>query len=251
MVTYLILCPLMFLAGFIDAIAGGGGLISLPAYMIVGLPVHNAIATNKLSSSMGTTVATTKYALRGMIPWKQVPFYVACAFIGSSIGANLALMINEYYFKILMLVIVPLTLVYVLKKKNFDVTKEPFSKRKTILLCMASAFVVGIYDGFYGPGTGTFLLLLLTAVARIDLRQANGITKCINLTTNIAALVVFVSNSVVIVKMGLSCGCFNILGNYIGATSFTKKDATFVKPVMVTVLAIFIIKLLYELFIQA
>ena len=91
--TYLLLCPLVGIAGFVDAIAGGGGLISLPAYLIAGIPVHNALGTNKLSSTMGTTVATVRYARSGFIPWQQALLCVLFALAGSSLGAKLALTI--------------------------------------------------------------------------------------------------------------------------------------------------------------
>ena len=93
--TYLLVCPLTFLAGLVDAVAGGGGLISLPAYLIAGLPVHNAIATNKMSSSMGTTIATVRYGMSGFIPWKIALFCAVFAMVGSNIGANLALLLSR------------------------------------------------------------------------------------------------------------------------------------------------------------
>lgn len=244
---FLLICPMVFLAGFVDAIAGGGGLISLPAYMIAGLPVHNAIATNKVSSMMGTSVATAKYAFNGFIPWKQCPFYIVCAFIGSAIGANLALALDDRMFKILMLIILPLTLYYVTKSKNFSEVKEPLPYRKTVLIGMACALVIGVYDGFYGPGTGTFLILLLTSLAHMDLKTANGTTKAINLSTNISAFTVYVINGTALLHIGLIAGLFNIAGNYLGATAFSNKSTKFVKPVMITVLVVFIIKIVTEL----
>ena len=98
---FLIVCPLVGLAGFIDAIAGGGGLISLPAYMISGLPAHTSIATNKLSSSMGTAVSTYKYARSGYIDWRLAVFCVISALLGSAIGAKIALLISDRIFRIL------------------------------------------------------------------------------------------------------------------------------------------------------
>jgi len=245
--VYLIVCPLVFIGGLVDAIAGGGGLITLPAYMIAGLPAINAIATNKMSSSMGTTIATIKYGRDGFIPWKLVPFCVACAFLGSSIGSNLALLVNDRYFKIVMLVILPLTALYILRSKGLSAAKEPLGLGKTILISMAVALVIGIYDGFYGPGTGTFLLLLLTGLAHMELTKANGLTKVINLTSNIAALTVYLINGKALLALGLCAGVFNIAGNYIGATMFKKGGVKFTRPVMILVLTIFFIKVLYEL----
>ena len=118
--TFLIVCPLTFLGGFVDAVAGGGGLISLPAYMIAGVPVHNAIATNKLSSGMGTTISTYRLAKLGYIPWRRAALCILMAIIGSSAGANLALMVDAELFKRIMLVIIPLTALYVMRNKKMD-----------------------------------------------------------------------------------------------------------------------------------
>ena len=194
--TYLIICPLVGIAGFVDAIAGGGGLISLPAYLIAGIPVHNALGTNKLSSTMGTAVATFRYARSGFIPWRQALFCVLFALVGSSLGAKLALMIPTRVFRILMLVILPLTACYLLRSKGLAQEREPYSWGKTLLISLPISLVLGVYDGFYGPGTGTFLLLLLTGVAHLSLNQAAGLTKAINLATNVAALTVFLRSGV-------------------------------------------------------
>lgn len=244
---FLIVCPLVFLGGFVDAIAGGGGLISLPSYMIAGLPVHYSIATNKLSSAMGTTIATARYAKKGFIPLKQALFCIGCAFIGSACGARLALLISDHYFKIIMLVILPITAYYVTKDKTLKDSENTLSTKKTIVLSMLVALVIGAYDGFYGPGTGTFLLLFLTGVAQMKLNEANGITKVINLSTNIASLVVYLINGKVIILLGLVAGCFGIVGNYLGTKMFVKNGAKIVKPIMITVLVIFFIKIITEL----
>ena len=245
-VTYLIICPLVFLAGFVDAVAGGGGLISLPAYMLAGLPVHNAIATNKMSSTMGTSIATYQYAKSGYIPWKLVGFCIAAAFAGSTCGANLALIVDDYYFKILMLIILPLTAFYVTRPRSFADDKIPYSKTRTTVYSMFIALGVGVYDGFYGPGTGTFLILFLTALAHMDLKKANGTTKAVNLTTNISALVIFLLHAKVALPLGIIAGAFNIAGNYIGTKFFDRSGAKSVKMLTIVVIAIFFVKILLE-----
>ncbi|MCD8013183.1 MAG: sulfite exporter TauE/SafE family protein [Lachnospiraceae bacterium] len=244
---FIIICPLIFLAGFVDAVAGGGGLISLPAYMIAGLPVHMAIGTNKLSSGMGTALATWRFARNGYIVWKQAALCVICALLGSSAGAHLALLISDEYFKIIMLIILPLTAFYVLRCHSLDVQNVPYSEKKTTILSMIVAAVIGVYDGFYGPGTGTFLLLLLTAIAHMPLQSANGVAKVINLTTNLTALAVYLLNGKVILILGLTAGCFSIAGNYVGTWFFTRWGAKSVKPLMLVVLVIFFIKICSDL----
>lgn len=247
LIQFLIICPLVFLGGFVDAIAGGGGLITLPAYLIAGLPVHNAIGTNKLSSCMGTTLTTIKYGKKGYIPWKLAPFCVVMAFAGSSLGANIALFVSDLYFKIILLFVLPLTAWYVTRKKALQPSENPYGFIKTLLFAMAIAFVIGMYDGFYGPGTGTFVILLLVGLAHMDVTKANGLSKAINLSTNVAALTVYCLNGKVLLLVGFTAGLFNLAGNYLGASLFEKGGAKSMKPVMISVLVIFFIKVLYEL----
>ena len=247
--TFLLVCPMVFLAGFVDAIAGGGGLISLPAYMLSGLPPSWAIGTNKMSSSMGTTLATFRFMKNGYIELRTAIPCCAAALIGSAIGANLNLIFPQRAFMYFMLFVIPLTAFYVLKNKTFRSDGSQLPQWKTITAAVLISLVIGIYDGFYGPGTGTFLILLLTGVIRMDLNKAAGITKAVNLSSNIAALAVFLINGTVILPLGLTAGAFSVLGNYIGTRFFDKKGADFVKPIILLVLSVFFIKLITELFI--
>lgn len=244
---YIIVCPLVFLAGFIDAIAGGGGLISLPAYLIAGLPPHSAIGTNKFSACFGTFVTTWHFAKCGFIEWLYAIPAIITALIGSWLGAELALLVSANSFKIIMLVIIPLTAWWVLRNHSLNSDKQPFQTHKTILIISILALGIGIYDGFYGPGTGTFLMLLLTGVAHISLNKAAGMTKVINLSTNIAAVAVFLYNGVIYFPLAIVAAVFGIAGNYAGAKYFTSKGTEFVKPVIIIVLSIFFIKVCYEL----
>lgn len=246
---FLIVCPLVGLAGFIDSIAGGGGLISLPAYLLSGLPAHTCIATNKLSSSMGTAVSTYKYAKSGYIDWRLSVFCVAFALLGSSIGAKIALLISDQVFRILMLIILPLTAAYVMKKKDIFAQEDehalPFVK--CALFASAIAFFIGMYDGFYGPGTGTFLLLLLTRFAHMDVRHANGVTKVINLSSNIGSLVVYLTSGQVLLPLGLAAAAFSVAGNYLGSRCFTKRGASIARPVILVVLFLFLGRTVLEM----
>jgi len=247
-VQFLIICPLVFLGGFVDAIAGGGGLISLPAYLIAGLPVHTAIGTNKISSAMGTAVTTWKFWKQGYIQVKLAALCAVCALGGSTLGANLALLVSDHIFKIILLFILPITGFYVFRSKAImsEQTEKPFTTR-TFVIGAACAFGIGIYDGFYGPGTGTFLLLLLTGLGKMDLNHAAGTTKVINLSTNIAALVTYLINGHIWLVMGLCAGVFGIAGNWIGARSFSQKGGKIAKPVICIVLAVFFVRILWEL----
>lgn len=245
--TFLIVCPLVFAAGFVDAVAGGGGLISLPAYMIAGLPVHYAIGTNKLSSGMGTLYTTIRYARDGYINWKRSILCIICAIAGSSIGASLALLIEEKIFTIAMLFIIPISATFVLRTHAIEDDREEYPFTKTLIISMGAALVIGMYDGIYGPGTGTFLILALGGLAHMKLSDANGTTKTINLTTNLTALAVFFMHGKVRVALGLIAGAFSIAGNLLGAKFFEKGGSRITKPLMITVLVIFFIKEIYSL----
>ena len=246
---FFIVCPLVFIAGFVDAIAGGGGLIALPAYLMTGLPVHMAIGTNKLSAGMGTAVATWRYFKSGYIYWKLAAVCAVFALAGSAGGARLALHIDDHVFKIIMLVILPLTGIYVIRSHSLERTEssKQLSAAKTYAISCMSALVIGVYDGFYGPGTGTFLILLLTGLAHLKLGEANGISKVINLATNIAALTVYLFSGKVIFALGLTAGVFSIAGNYLGTKFFAKSGAKRIKWVIILVLVIFFVKVLSEL----
>lgn len=247
--TFLIVCPLVFLAGFVDSIAGGGGLISLPAYLIAGLPVHNAIATNKMSSGMGTAVATYQFWKSGFIPLKESIVGLICAVMGSSMGAQLALKLSDGFFRKILLVVLPVTAVYVMFNKSMERKMEEisFSAKKTLLIVAAVALVIGMYDGFYGPGTGTFLMLLLTGAAHMTIQKSAGVTKVINLTTNITSLAIYLINGKVLLPLGIAAGVFSIVGNYLGSQCFKEKGSKMVKPIMVFVLVVFFVKTLLEI----
>lgn len=247
----LIICPLIFIGGLIDAIGGGGGLITLPAYLIAGFPVHFAIGTNKVSSSMGTLTALIKFIRDGYIHLKLSACGIIFALLGSSLGAHTALLISDYAFKILMLFILPLTAWYIFKSQNLlkeerDIQTEITSR--TYIICVLVAFCLGFYDGFYGPGAGTFMLLFMAGAAKLSVQKANGVTKAINFTTNIAALFVYLVNNKIILPVGLTAGLFSIAGNYVGAKFFEKGGAKTVRPVILIVLSLFFVRVIYDLF---
>ena len=243
------MCPLAFIAGFVDAIAGGGGLISLPAFILAGIPVHQALGTNKLMSAMGTTISTIRYALSGYMVKAFVVIGVACGLTGSCLGSNLALLTDDQVLKAVMLIALPFIAFFVLRTKDLDAfAADALPMRRALALTAGIALVVGMYDGFYGPGTGTFLLLLLTAVAHQDIRTAAGTTKAINLSTNLAALTVFLVNGAVLLPLGLVAGVFNIAGNYLGSRRFTREGSRITRPIMLVVLVLFAARLIFDLF---
>ncbi len=230
-----------------DAIAGGGGLISLPACMMAGLPVHLAIGTNKLSSLMGEVTSTVEYAKRGYVNWRRALLGAVVTLAASTVGAKLALQVPDRIFKIIMLVILPLIAIYVLRGKSLREHTSEYSEIRTAILYVLIALIMGLYGGFYGPGTGTFLLLLLTGVAHVSLKEAAGTTKVISFIVDLVSILVFSQEGQVMIALGLTAGLFSMAGNYIGARFFTQKGAKFVKPLICVVLVVFFIKIICEL----
>lgn len=246
--TLLIICPLVFAASLLDAVAGGGGLISLPAYLIAGLPPHNAIATNKLSSSIGTVASTARFIRNKCVDWPTAIPSAVLAVLGAAAGARLILAIDDNTVRYIMLVLIPVLAVVVLKKRDLsaDSINPASRKRQFLVVCLAALFV-GMYDGFYGPGTGTFLLIAYTQLAKMPLRLAAGNVKIANLSSNIGSLSVFLLNGQVIIPIGLIAAVFAVAGHFIGAGMLLKNGAKVVKPFILFVLGLLLLRLIYDL----
>lgn len=241
---------MIFIGGLVDAIGGGGGLITLPAYLIAGFPVHFAIGTNKVSSAMGISIAFTKFLINGYMPIKLSVCGIIFALIGSSLGAHTALLISDYIFKILMLAILPVTAWYVFRSQDLlreEQAVQTEINSRTYIVCILVALCIGFYDGFYGPGAGTFMLLFLAGAAKLSVQKANGVTKAINFATGLSALAVYFVNGKVNMPVGIIAGLFSIAGNYIGARFFEKGGAKAVRPVILVVLSLFFVRVIYDL----
>lgn len=246
--TFLIVCPLIFLGSFVDAVAGGGGLISLPAYLLAGVPMHNAIATNKLSSASGTVISTVRLCKNRFVDWGLAVPCISMALLGSYIGANLALLASDKLLKWMLIPVLPLVAFYVLKKKNLDSgTEQEISRKKQWILCGLASLAVGAYDGFYGPGTGTFLLLLYTGVAKMKVVKASGNMKLANLSSNVAALAVFLFSDKIIFPLGLAAAVFSIAGHYVGSGMVMKNGSKIVRPIILVVIALLFLKIIFDM----
>lgn len=247
--TFLIACPLVGLAGFVDSIAGGGGLISLPAYLIAGLPPVNASATNKLSAGMGATVSFGNYTKNKFVDFKLAVPCILIAMMFSGLGAKVQMMIPEYYLKIFMLVALPITMLLVLNKKTLKSNKIfniKLTPRVYLLAGMISA-LMGFYDGIYGPATGTFLLIFFVKVVGMNIKESNGIAKAINWATNMGGLASFLMAGKAVIVLGLAAGMCSMIGSYLGSKLFIKNGVSVTRPIMIVVMSIFIIRIVLEL----
>jgi uncharacterized membrane protein YfcA len=236
----------LFLAGLVDAIGGGGGLISLPAYLIAGLPPHAAVATNKLSSTCGTTLATFRFIKNGFVNLKLAIPSIIAAIIGASVGANLSLLISANIMLYIMVAILPICAFLVLNKKLFHDggLDEITLNRHTYVTATSAALIIGMYDGFYGPGTGTFLIIAFTIFAKLSIKSANAQAKVINLTSNITSLIVFILNGEVVFTVGIIAAVCNMFGGYIGAGLVMKNGSKIVKPSILFVLFLLTLKVI-------
>lgn len=244
---FLIICPFAFLAGVVDSIGGGGGLISLPAYMIAGLPAHTAVYTNKLSATCGIIVATARYCKHKCIDYKLAVIGVITAAFGGMAGAKCALMVDELIFKILLLILLPLVAMYVLLKKDLEPHKvQPIARTKQYIIVSIATFLLAMYAGFYGPASGTFLILVYSGIAKMGLLQSEGNAKIVNMTADIFSLMIFLWNGVVIIPLGLTVALFSIAGNYVGAGLAIKNGHKIIRIVILTVIAILFLKIMVD-----
>ena len=238
----------VFCAAFMDAIGGGGGIISVPVYLLAGLPTHNALGTNKLSSCLGTAASTLRYIKNGFVDWPLAVPSVVFALVGAHFGTKLQLMVDEAYLKYMLLLVLPVVAFILLKQKSFPESRGEMAFSLRAAIVWSASLVIGLYDGFYGPGTGTFLLLIFCNLAKLDLRSASGNVKIVNFSSNIGALATALAAGTVLVPVGLIAAVFSIAGHYLGAGVTIKNGAKIVKPVIFIVLGLLAVKIILELF---
>lgn len=248
-ITFLIICPLVFLAGFVDSVAGGGGVISLPAYLLAGLPVKLAAGTNKLANGCGTALASYKYARSGNIDWAAAIPAAVFSLIGSAIGTSLAVNMPDKVLEIVILAALPLVAVFLLFSKNLGMKEKPAkSKRKTLLYSALIGLAIGCYDGLVGPGTGTFLTLAFSLVLGYTLLRSSGCAKIANLASNVASLVVYLTHGDVLFTVGIPAIICSMAGNYLGSRFAIKGGSQRIRAIMFVVLALLFVKVGLEYF---
>lgn len=242
-----IVCPLVFLAGMIDALAGGGGLIALPAYLLAGLPPHLAIGTNRVSSVIGMIVSTGRYLREGYINVPLAVPAVAFALIGGAIGAKLGLLVPSHYFQPLLIVLLPIAAALVIFRRTLSNHDRPMSQGNRMARIAVSACAAGLYDGFYGPGAGTFMLMAFTGFAGLSVQNASGEMKCANLASGAAALIMYAGTpGVTDWTLGLVAALFGIAGHWCGAGLLIRRGAKIVRPIMLAVITLLFVKLFWN-----
>lgn len=243
-VQLLILCPLLFLAGFGDAIAGGGGTVSVSAFMLVGLPTVATLGTNKMVMCMGTVASVYQYGKNGRIVWATALHAALGACVGATLGAKVTILAGERFMNLSLLVLLPAVFLFLCLKKSFgsgEFIPKPVTARSCALASLCG-MLVGFYDGFFGPGAGTFYIMLLTAVLKLSLPEASADAKVANLGSNFGALITFFLNGSVLFKYALPGILFTVLGNWLGSRLAIKNGAGFIRPIMAVMILLLLIK---------
>jgi uncharacterized membrane protein YfcA len=238
-----------FIAALVDSIAGGGGLISLPAFMMAGVPSQFALGTNKLASTMGSLTSSIKFATSGKVDFKLLKFLIPCTLIGAAVGVNTVLIIDQKILNSLVLVLILFVGLYSLFSKNIG-SENNFSglNKANIFLGMLLAFSLGFYDGFFGPGTGSFLIFGFIKIFKFDFVNAAGNSKILNFVSNIVSLVLFGLNGKLVYMYGIPVGICMIFGARIGTKLALKNGARLIKPIFVVMSLGVAIKMLIPFF---
>lgn len=245
---WMIVCPLVFLGGLIDAVAGGGGLITLPAYLLAGLPAHMASGTNKCNA-FGTFLATGRFLKRGDVHYPSAIAGAAGALVGAWIGVQINLIMPEQMLYYVMLAVVPVMALFLLLKRDFgqEDRSGELSRGQLLAMAVGIGLIIGGYDGFFGPGAGTFLMLAYTGLCRFDLLTASGNTKVANSASNLMSLVTFAMAGQVMWSVAIPAGLCGVVGNYVGSSLALKGGARIIRPMFFVVLTLLLIRLVYGL----
>ncbi len=241
------LCFAGFAAAAVDAIAGGGGLISLPSILAAGVPAHFALGTNKFASSFGAFTSAFTFTRSGKVFVPLMKFTVPCTLVGSVIGVLTALKIDQSFLKVIILLLVFATAIYTIVKKDFG-NEDKFAglTKKNIIQGCVFAFSLGFYDGFFGPGTGSFLIFLFISIYGFDFTTAAGNSKVLNFVSNITSLVMFAVNGKMYFMVGIPMAVAMIAGARVGSKIAIKNGAKVIKPIFVTIALILTLKLLFD-----
>ncbi|GAB3351947.1 TSUP family transporter [Lysobacter tyrosinilyticus] len=238
------LMAVAFMAGTIDAMAGGGGLLTIPALLAVGVPPVAAIATNKLQSAMGTTGTVIAFARKGHIDFRRFALPAFCAFVGSACGAWLLQRLDPSFLGgIIPALLIAMAAYFVLAPR---MSEEDRHQRIGPFAVAGVIAVIGMYDGFFGPGTGSFMTTALVALGGLGVVRATAQTKYFNLASNLAALAVMISGGHILWTVGLAMAVANILGGQVGAHAAMRFGGRAVRPVLVTICLALTVKLLSD-----
>lgn len=243
--TLLLLALAGFLAGFIDSIAGGGGLITIPVLIISGMNPITALGTNKLQGLFGSATATITYARGGHVNLQTQLHTAFLSFLGAAIGAYTATLISpKWFLMILPFILIAIAIYFVFKRDLSDEDKQ--ARITPILFAVTMVPAIGFYDGIFGPGTGSFFMLAFVSLAGYGVLKATAHTKLLNFASNLGAFVIFMGFGAINWKIGIIMGIMQIAGAKLGANMAMKNGSKIIKPLLVITCTALAIKLFMD-----
>ena len=246
----LILLGLGFIAAFIDSTVGGGGLISLPALLFVGLPPALALGTNKLGGTISALTSTFSYLHSRKITWRVVRYLIPLAFIGSVLGADLVRHLPTAFLRPLVVIMLIVVTLYTVFRRDLGkyMTYTGMSQRMR-LFAVIVAVIIGFYDGFFGPGTGSFLIISFLLLG-FDFVQASANGKVLNLASNVAALLTFAALHTIDYTYGLCLGAGMMVGAFVGSQLAIRKGVGYIRPIFIGVTVVMIGNQMWKLWLH-
>lgn len=248
-ISYILMFLFAFSAGFIDSVVGGGGLIQLPAMLIFssGLSVPSVIATNKFASFSGTSLATYHYVRHTDAPWRSVLPAVITAMLFSFMGARVISSINKEDVKIVVLVLLVGVAIYTFARKDFGIHHVPrLNTFQTMVYSLATGAALGFYEGFFGPGTGSFLIMIFVSLFGFNFLTASVSAKLVNCGASFSALVYFVYTRQIVWELAIPVAAFNMLGSWIGTKMAIKRGSEFVRKLFLLIVSAMILKFAWD-----
>ena len=244
---YLLLLLCSLAAGFIDAVAGGGGLLTIPALLWAGLPVQTALGTNKMQACFGTALAVRNYSRAGLIHWREVRAGVLVTLIFAALGAwTVGRMDSAFLKRIIPWLLIAIAVYTVLSPRMGAVKSQ--ARLSPVTFALLGGSVLGFYDGFFGPGTGSFWTLACVLFAGLDLRHATAFTKVMNLTSNLASLAVFLTAGSVVFQVAAVMIAGQLAGAHLGSGMVIKNGPAIIRPVLLVTVLVLAGKLIWEQF---
>lgn len=247
MFTILLLCFAGFLAAIIDAIAGGGGLITIPAYLMAGVPPHMALGTNKLCATCSSLTSCFNFAQSGKVNLNIFKILAPFSLVGAILGVNAVMGINAKYLNIIVLILLVIVALFTIFCKNIGL-KNNFHglNKKNILFGILLSFSMGFYTGFFGPGTGAFMMIGLIGVFKFDFIGASGNSKSLSAISNLASLILFAIHGQINYKLAIPVSLSMIIGAKLGTKMALNKGSKIIKPVFTAISLLIAIKVLYQ-----
>ena len=236
-----------FVAGYIDAIAGGGGMIQVPVLLLSGIPPVFVLATNKMASLFGVTMATIKYYISKKISLKVVSIAIIPCLIASYIGSELVMFLSDEIIQWAILISIPIALLFLLKKSKTIKEEKIELSKKNIILATAP---IGFYDGLLGPGTGTYMTISMKKFLQLDYIISTASTKPLNLATNLGSSIAFVAAGKVMWMIALPMALSNMAGSWLGSHYAIKGGEEFIKKVLIIVLVFMLLANLIKIIVS-